>query len=474
MKIKPVYIFNIIAVIIVIIFVWVYLLFQNIQEYIIKTNYKNNISYVKDISTNLTNLIQEKIKSDDYATYLLNKPSLRDSLEKEMSLFVTNRYKYIYLVDRKNEQFRFLLDGSLEDRAMFLENYEPVELDKWNSVYKYKKDIYFTHKHIQSLWLTYLKPIIVNNEVKAILVVDFSIQPHVEIEKSLNKLNYVFKLLMYFFIFIFIIIVWFSFIDLKREKKLFELNKTLENKVKEEIEKNRQKDEQILYQSRLAQMGEMMSMIAHQWRQPLAAISATIISIKLKSELNKLDKNILISKMDSILKYTNYLSNTIDDFRDFFKPTKQKKLVTFDEIVSLVLEIIGLSLRDKNINVKIDIRYKKKLLLFENEFKQVVLNLLKNSEDVLENVENKEIEIRAYKKDNNVIFEIEDNGGGIDEKIIDKIFEPYFSTKDSKNGTGLGLYMSKIIIEKHLKGILNVYNSKRGAVFQIILKEDDK
>ena len=473
MKIKPVYIFNVIAIIIVIVFIWLNNLFQNIQKYVVDTNYKDNILYVQNITKNLSQEITNNIKSDNFSEFLSKNKDIRKELEKDLSLFVTNRYKYIYVVEKQDNKFRFLLDGSIDDKALFLETYEPIEIEKWNSVYKEKKDIYFTHKHIQNLWITYLKPIIKNNKVKAILVIDFSIQPYVKIEKVLKKLDYVFKLLIYFFIFVFIIIVWFSFVDLKRDKKLFELNKSLEKRVKEEIKKNREKDEQILYQSRLAQMGEMMSMIAHQWRQPLASISAIVISVKLKSQMNMLKQDMINSKMDSILNYTKHLSDTIDDFRDFFKPTKQKKLVSYEEIMDSVLSIIGVSLKNRNIKVNIDIRYSDEIFIFENELKQVILNLLKNSEDVLEDKEKKEINIRVYKQKDEIIFEIEDTGGGIDDEIIDKIFEPYFSTKDSKNGTGLGLYMSKIIVEKHLKGSLKVYNSKKGAVFQIILKESN-
>jgi len=473
-KIKPVYVFNIIAIIMIVVFVWFYNLFQNIQKSIVDTNYKDNILYVKEISNNLSNRIKSKIKSYDFASFLKVHKNIRKELENEMSLFVTNRYKYIYIVDKQDKQFRFLLDGSIDDKAMFLENYEPIEIEKWNSVYKNKKDLYFTHKQIKNLWITYLKPIIKNGKVVAILVIDFSIQPHVKIETALNKLDHVFRLFMHFFIFVFIIIVWFSLIDVKRENKLFKLNKTLEKRVKEEIEKNRQKDEQILYQSKLAQMGEMISMIAHQWRQPLSAISATIISIKFRIESKSVNREFLNEKMEILSNYIQHLSQTIDDFRNFFKPTKEKEYVSYEEIIQSVLLIIGFSIKNKNITLKTDIQYKKKIFVFKNQLKQVILNLIKNAEDVLEEKENKEINIRVYQNKDDIIFEIEDSGGGIDEKIKDRIFDPYFSTKDSKNGTGLGLYMSKIIVEKHLNGSLNVFNSKKGAVFQIILKEKNE
>jgi len=467
MRLKPVYVFNFLAIFIVTVFFVVYYMFQNVQTLVVNTNFYSNLQYVQNITDNIVN----EIKNEISITKLQN-PKIRNNISKLLSLFVTNRYKYIYIVDKNSGDFRFLVDGSKEDRAAFLEPYEPIELKKWNEVYKTKKDIYFTHKNIESLWMTYLKPIVIDNKVKAILVIDFSMKEHSKIENSLQYLNNIFKFLIYLFIFIFIIIVWFSFIDAKKEKQLSELNKTLEKRVQEEILKNREKDKQLFYQSRLAQMGEMISMIAHQWRQPLASISAVIISIKFKAQMNQLDKEFILQKMESLMNYTQYLSHTIDDFREFFKPTKQKELVSFEEIMQSVLDIIGVSLKNRGIELSMKIEYKDKFLVFSNELKQVILNLIKNAEDVLSetNLKHKKINIKIYKKEN-IIFEIEDNGGGIKEDISDKIFEPYFSTKD-KNGTGIGLYMSKMIVQKHLNGELIFQNTDNGVLFKIILKEE--
>ena len=254
--------------------------------------------------------------------------------------------------------------------------------------------------------------------------------------------------------------------------ELQELNKNLQQKVEREVDKNREKEKQLLEQSRLAQMGEMISMIAHQWRQPLAAISATSATIELKASMNKLDSNDVQQKAHAISDYSQYLSKTIDDFRSFFKPNKEKEEVSFSIIATDVLAIVQPLLKNKSINIKTDFQDNTTINTYSSELKQVVLNLIKNAEDVLleREVQNPEITIRTFTEDGNAILSVEDNGGGIDEAIVGKIFDPYFSTKKAKDGTGLGLYMSKTIVEEHCGGKLSVSNEEDGSVFRISLK----
>jgi len=254
---------------------------------------------------------------------------------------------------------------------------------------------------------------------------------------------------------------------LKREQELDDLNKTLEKRVQEEVEKNRLKDQQLINQSRLAQMGEMLSMIAHQWRQPLSAISSLSGKIYINAKLKKLDYQTAIELSEKISMYTQHLSSTIDDFRNFFKGDKKKKRTTYSEIVEQVLMILEISIKNKNIELIKELKSEKEFYTYANEIKQVVLNLVKNAEDVLveRKIQNPRIIIRS--KDN--VLTVEDNAGGIPEDIKDRIFDPYFSTKEKKDGTGLGLYMSKIIIKDHCGGNLTAENSKEGAIFKIEL-----
>ena len=259
--------------------------------------------------------------------------------------------------------------------------------------------------------------------------------------------------------------------DVTDKMNLKKLNQTLEERISQEVKNIREKDKQLLKQSRLAQMGEMMSMIAHQWRQPLSAISSTSSAIVLKARLKKLDLGTAVELAEKISHYVHHLSLTIDDFREFFKPNKEEKVVTYAEIIDSVLNIVEDSISNKDIRLikKFDCRCKIKT--YPNEIKQVILNLIKNSEDILlENkIKNPYIKISTHEEMDKVILRVSDNGGGIPVDIIEKIFDPYFSTKTKKDGTGLGLYMSKTIIEEHCGGELSVFNTEDGAVFEIVL-----
>ncbi len=264
--------------------------------------------------------------------------------------------------------------------------------------------------------------------------------------------------------------------SLEYSKKLQEMthqlqnhNNLLEEKVREEVEIIKQKDKQLLYQSRLALMGEMISMIAHQWRQPLSAISATTSNLTLKLMLDDINKKEFEQDIASITKYAQHLSETIDDFRDFFIKDKSKEITTLDKIVNSTLDIIKKSIENKNIEIKHELSCDTKFQTFSNELKQTLLNLIKNAEDALldNNIKNPQIYIKTTCTDNKMILIVKDNAGGIPDDIIDKIFDPYFSTRKGKNGTGLGLYMSKTIIEEHCTGELTVSNDENGAVFKI-------
>ncbi|WP_373001452.1 sensor histidine kinase [Sulfurimonas sp.] len=239
-------------------------------------------------------------------------------------------------------------------------------------------------------------------------------------------------------------------------------------KAHREVEK---KDKLMFQQSRFAQMGEMISMIAHQWRQPLNMISVTTASIQFDVMLDKIEKEKLVGSMESIANYSQHLSDTIDDFRNFFRPAKEMQRTSYCEEVKSVLNIIGDSITAKNIEIIKDLNCKSEFNVYSNELKHVIINIIKNSEDVLveNNIENPYIKIRTYKQDKTRVLEISDNGGGISLDNIEKIFDPYFSTKMKRSGTGLGLYMSKIIIEEHCGGKLEVANNRDGAVFKVIL-----
>ncbi len=228
----------------------------------------------------------------------------------------------------------------------------------------------------------------------------------------------------------------------------------------------------LIEQSKLAVMGEMISMIAHQWRQPLQAVSIMSQKILINKTLEgEVTEEFLEETIANINTQLDYMSKTIDDFRDFFLPNKVKEKTNIEFIINKALEFVSYLIKNDSIDISIEKRSDTNIELFVNEIVQVIINIIKNARDVLteRNIENKQIKIRYFQEENYLVIEIEDNAGGISDNVIEKIFEPYFSTKDNKNGTGLGLYMSKIIIEKHSLGILDVQNTKDGVMFIIKL-----
>ncbi len=270
------------------------------------------------------------------------------------------------------------------------------------------------------------------------------------------------------------------------ELKLEELTRDLERRIKYEVARNLKKDKHMLYQSRLAQMGEMISMIAHQWRQPLSAISSTSIDLKMKIELETFDledekgrkeHTIYFKKgLDDIENLTQNLTTTINDFKDFYKPNKEKKLFSINDTVLKALKIIERSLIADKVKVIKECNSNNLYEIFDSEVMQVILNIINNAQDNFkyQKTENPMIKITTQDIEDGFKIEIYDNGGGISDKIIDKIFDPYFSTKHDKNGTGLGLYMSKMIIEDHHFGKLYVKNIVgAGICFSIEIQNQD-
>ncbi|MDD2291608.1 MAG: PAS domain-containing sensor histidine kinase [Aliarcobacter sp.] len=223
---------------------------------------------------------------------------------------------------------------------------------------------------------------------------------------------------------------------------------------------NRLKEHELLLiqQSKLASMGEMIANIAHQWRQPLSIISTSATGIKIQKEMGLLDDISEIKALETINENAQYLSNTIDDFRDFFKKSKIKTFVNLDNLLEKTLKLILTRLKNKEITIiknSLDIEFE----TYEREMIQVFMNIISNSIDAFENKNyDKFIFFETEEFENKIVIKIKDNAGGIDENIIDRIFEPYFTTKESKQGTGIGLYMCNEIIVKHLNGKIIVSN----------------
>ncbi len=265
-----------------------------------------------------------------------------------------------------------------------------------------------------------------------------------------------------------------------KTKQLQELNDNLEQKVIFEVQKNRKKDQQMIQQSRFAALGEMIGNIAHQWRQPLSAINSTASAMKVQLQLQIAENQDIDKSYDKIMEYVGFLNQTIEDFREFFRENKESSMFNPNEIMTKTLSITSASYKDNLVEVATDFDEDLNLVCgLPNELSQVFLNILNNAKDALNqnNIADKHVLVRSYNIGKYACMEIYDNGTGIPEEIINKIFDPYFTTKHQSQGTGIGLYMSKEIIEKHMNGKLEVQNAHKdfngieysGAMFRVKL-----
>ena len=245
----------------------------------------------------------------------------------------------------------------------------------------------------------------------------------------------------------------------------------LESKINEEILKRTEQEKLLIQQSKLASMGEMIGNIAHQWRQPLGEMSAVLMNIQVRYEFGDFDRAFLIESIQQCNKINAYMSGTISDFQNFFKPSKEKEVFEISEACQRSIAILQSSLKYHGIEFFFDISAKMEVFGYPNEFAQALLNILSNAKDVLSEREVSKPFIRLYLKKGYkyILIVIEDNGGGIAPEHMDRIFEPYFTTKYAKQGTGIGLYMTKMIIENNMGGIINVKNTDSGVTFTIKL-----
>ena len=264
----------------------------------------------------------------------------------------------------------------------------------------------------------------------------------------------------------------------EKTKELKYLNENLQLAIDKKTKELLEKEAILNQQAKMAAMGEMIENIAHQWRQPLSVISTISSSLKIKKEMNILDDKEFYEALQNINKTSEHLSNTIDDFRNFFSPNKEMNKFYVSQLIKKSKDLI--KSRFDKFNIKViehidDIE----ILSYQNELFQVILNLFSNSIDVLSSsqIENKIIYIKIYHDENNLYIEFLDNGGGIKDEFINRVFEPYFTTKHKSQGTGIGLYMSLQIVTKHLNGEISVKNDTFienniayfGAKFTILL-----
>lgn len=253
--------------------------------------------------------------------------------------------------------------------------------------------------------------------------------------------------------------------------ELANINTELEKRIAKALQIQEEQQKTLLIQNRASQMGELLNMLAHQWRQPLSCISAVTAQLKLSLALDEIDSDAFNKLVDGIENYTNELSKTIDEFRTVYEPSTRLNTLPLHELLEKPISLIqNISLEQ---NIKINLMYftQKKDLHSSTEIYQVILSILKNSQEAFLRNATKEphIEISVTEENDNIYIQIEDNAGGIESENLHVVFDPYFSTKQNKNGHGLGLYMSKNIVEKHCYGKLSVTSTNMGTCFTISL-----
>lgn len=432
---------------------------------------KNSLSYEQTIEVlNIAKEIIEKNWSE--YKYRLNKDYNNSILSKIKTYFInSNHYKNQYIKELNIEN----IDNKMVDIFSSIE-----KLDKKNSK-EYFTNINF---NIDSIFV-YLGSL-VNYDL------NLAINEKRDTD-NIFKLVTIFSFFSIFFVVFFTIIlslfITFHFRKLyylqekiveKKTKELKELNNNLEQKIKLEVAKNRKKDIIMFQQARFASLGEMLNNIAHQWRQPLGSMTMIIQSFQTKMRVNKLSPEFVEQKVKDALLLAQNMSNTLDDFKNFFSPNRSKNSFFIKDCVEHSIELSKYFLNKENIKIDLIVKKDKQITTFYNELSHTLLNIISNSKDALVSSVNKNdriIKIIVNSKKNFLFINIIDNGGGVPDDILPKIFEPYYTTKYKSAGTGIGLYMSKQIIEKHLNGEISCKNIKlevnkkvfKGASFTITI-----
>jgi C4-dicarboxylate-specific signal transduction histidine kinase len=255
----------------------------------------------------------------------------------------------------------------------------------------------------------------------------------------------------------------------QRTADLEMFNQGLQDEISKAVEKNRTQEKILMQQAKMAEIGSMVESIAHQWRQPLNILGLSMTRLNINVSLG--NHNDMSKVIEIVEQQIEYMSQTIDDFRNFFKQDRTQKKVNVYHLIGEVETLLGPLLASKKIELIKDIDSSVAVLVYHNELKQVLLNIVNNAREAIELNKSKDRIITVSCTDDmfHCTISIEDSGGGVPHHIIDKIFDPYFTTKFESQGTGIGLYMAKMIVEKHCFGKLSIHNTKNGACFEIRL-----
>jgi signal transduction histidine kinase len=251
---------------------------------------------------------------------------------------------------------------------------------------------------------------------------------------------------------------------------------SIQSEMKKEADLNREKDIMLIYQSKQAKIGEMVGNISHQWKQPLNTINLILLNLYEEYQLKELTEEEFKATIDKLMHIVRNMSETIKDFTDFLKPNRAITEFDLRESIDLALNLMEASLKYHGIIVEVNVDTGLKLSGYQNEFSHVLFNILNNARDAIleSNVEQKLIRVKGGMSDGNVLLEIINRGNHIPEETLEKIFEPYFTTKSDRDGTGIGLYISKIIIEQRMNGHIEMENVDSGVCCRICVKSKEE
>ena len=391
-----------------------------------------------------------------------------DSVKKEVleyiSKFKTNKNDYFFILDYGKKEGLFKRVDGTEDSSF-------IELSKQEDKELFTKIVEATKNNQEFISYKYKydennDPLIKTSYIKNIPNWNWIIGKgfyHTYVDKIINdkteQLNIKFHVKVINIISMAIILtILLLLISLYITKLLEKKFSNYKREINTYIDKNNKQQRILSQQAKMAAMGEMLGNIAHQWRQPLSGITTVATGMKLQKEFDSLDDETFDRSIDNISNSALYLSDTIEDFRNFFRTDKEETLFSVKDIFEKVFKLTDAQFKNLEIIFIKEIN-DFKLFGFENEFVQALINILNNAKDALENMEKPRLIFISTKKDNDkLIIKITDNAGGINEDIIDKVCEPYFTTKHQAKGTGIGLYMTEEIIVKHMNGSFNINN----------------
>jgi signal transduction histidine kinase len=443
---------------------------------------KNNQVWFSDIDLNMEHGIIDQP----------NKPVLRVGTP----LYIKDKFKGILIINIfMKELIQSITRSALYD--IYLTDENGYFIKHKDSKYNWSK--YYSQRTIKSDFNTKFIQKTQNEKIQSIVYNDTTYLQSLFIQKQ--KLNMILvekeasklkvesnnnNMIVTILIFSIFMSILFTFFFTRRMNGIFEIVVTqaetlrelainLDNKVTMKTLEIAKKDRLLQNQSKLAELGDMIGNIAHQWRQPLTRLSLTLQTLSAYKKKNKMSDDQFCEAMENSLYQIEFMSNTIDNFKNFYKKDSQKSDFIIKDAIENVLNIISTVLDHSNIILSITCREDISIHANKNEFSQVLMNLIINAKDAIDEqkIENGKIDIFVFNKNNKIKIDIMDNGKGIPNCIINEIFNPYFTTKEDK-GTGIGLYLSKAIIEDKMNGKLSVTNEKDGAMFTILLEPTKK